>query len=102
MAPTAEVDPEEGEEETDSVSASGGEKSSNDPFSESSSDFDDSSPQCRIRDRRSGSIIRYSPAEFSQAASVPENHDEIRVPIPTNTTYPKAKFGISVKTAEKV
>ena len=76
-----------------SDSESGDEDSVSEGYSESSSNFDDSSPQCKIRSRRSGSIIKFSPEEFTppipSGPALATDHNELRIPIASNKTYTK-------------
>ena len=86
------------EDKENSDSESGVEESVSEGYSESSSDFDDSSPQCKIRSRRSGSIIKFSPEEFTppipSGPALTTGHNEVLVPIPSNKTYTKKSLDL--------
>ena len=68
--------------------------------SDGSSTFSDESVQCKIRKRRSGSIIKFSPSEFRPPVVHGEakktSEDEIRVPLATNKTSFKTSFSNQV------
>ena len=88
------------EDKENSDSESGAEESISEGYSEgeTSSDFDDSSPQCKIRSRRSGSIIKFSPEEFTppipSGPALANDHNEVLVPVPSNKTYTKKSLDL--------
>ena len=87
VSPVAEHEKEDGSSGSESDSGFDSESSK----SSESSDFSEGSAQCKIRQRRSGSIIKFSPSEFRP----PTEHGVMKktseaegllVPVATNKT----------------